>query len=161
MNKFYFILFIIVLAVSLSAQSDIVPAGGTATGAGGSATYTVGQIAVQRATDGTKYIIEGVQQPYEIQGVGVNNYPGINLQAVVYPNPTQHYVQLRVTNYEIPSYGLTAQLFDANGKFLEEYIVTGPETKMDLEKYPTASYQLRILNKDMLLKTFKIVKHAM
>ena len=161
MNKFYFILFISVLAVSISAQSDIVPAGGTATGAGGSATYTVGQIAVQRATDGTKYIIEGVQQPYEIQGVGVNNYPGINLQAVVYPNPTQHYVQLRVTNYEIPSYGLTAQLFDANGKFLEEYIVTGPETKMDLEKYPTASYQLRILNKDMLLKTFKIVKHAM
>ena len=156
MKKFYFILFISVLAVSLSAQSDIVTAGGTATGAGGSATYTV-----QRATDGTKYIIEGVQQPYEIQGVGVNNYPGINLQAVVYPNPTQHYVQLRVTNYEIPSYGLTAQLFDANGKFLEEYIVTGPETKMDLEKYPTASYQLRILNKDMLLKTFKIVKHAM
>ena len=161
MNKFYFILFISVLAVSLSAQSDIVPAGGTATGAGGSATYTVGQIAVQRATDGTKYIIEGVQQPYEIQGVGVNNYPGINLQAIVYPNPTQHYVQLRVTNYEIPSYGLTAQLFDANGKFLEEYIVTGPETKMDLEKYPTASYQLRILNKDMLLKTFKIIKHAL
>lgn len=91
----------------------------------------------------------------------MNNYPGINLQAVVYPNPTQHFVQLRVTNYEIPGYGLTAQLFDANGKFLEEYIVTGPETKMDLEKYPTASYQLRILNKDMLLKTFKIVKHAM
>ena len=161
MKKFYFILFISILAVSLSAQSDVVTAGGTAIGAGGSATYTVGQIAVQRATDGSKYIIEGVQQPYEIQGVGVNNYPGINLQAVVYPNPTQHYVQLRVTNYEIPSYGLTAQLFDANGKFLEEYIVTGPETKMDLEKYPTASYQLRILNKDMLLKTFKIIKHAM
>ncbi|MCR5550516.1 MAG: T9SS type A sorting domain-containing protein [Bacteroidales bacterium] len=161
MKKIYILLIFSAISVTLFGQSDIVTAGGTATGAGGSATYTVGQIAVQRATDGSKYIIEGVQQPYEIQGVGVNNYPGINLQAVVYPNPTQHFVQLRVTNYEIPGYGLTAQLFDANGKFLEEYIVTGPETKMDLEKYPTASYQLRILNKDMLLKTFKIVKHAM
>ncbi len=140
MKKIYILLIFSAISVTLFGQSDIVTAGGTATGAGGSATYTVGQIAVQRATDGSKYIIEGVQQPYEIQGVGVNNYPGINLQAVVYPNPTQHFVQLRVTNYEI---------------------VTGPETKMDLEKYPTASYQLRILNKDMLLKTFKIVKHAM
>ena len=131
MKKIYILLIFSAISVTLFGQSDIVTAGGTATGAGGSATYTVGQ------------------------------YPGTNLQAVVYPNPTQHYVQLRVTNYEIPSYGLTAQLFDANGKFLEESIVTGPETKLDPAKYPTASYQLRILNKDMLLKTFKIVKHAM
>lgn len=159
MKNLFITLFFSVLATAMFAQSAIVPVGGTASGSGGSATYTVGQIAVQRADNGSYYIIEGVQQPYEIQVVGINEYPGIALQAIVYPNPTQHFVQLRITNYEIPAEGLTAQLFDANGKFLHEYKVTSMETKMDLEMYPTATYQLRVLNGSKLLKTFKVVKH--
>lgn len=70
MKKIYILLIFSTISVTLFGQSDIVTAGGTATGAGGSATYTVGQIAVQRATDGSKYIIEGVQQPYEIRAWG-------------------------------------------------------------------------------------------
>ena len=159
MKNLFITLFFSVLATAMFAQSAIVPVGGTASGSGGSATYTVGQIAVQRASNGSYFIIEGVQQPYEIQVVGINEYPGIALQAIVYPNPTQHFVQLRITNYEIPAEGLTAQLFDANGKFLHEYRITDMETKMDLEIYPTATYQLRVMNGSHLLKTFKVVKH--
>ena len=159
MKNLFITLFFSVLATAMFAQSAIVPVGGTASGSGGSATYTVGQIAVQRASNGSYFIIEGVQQPYEIQVVGINEYPGISLQAIVYPNPTQHFVQLRITNYEIPEQGLTAQLFDANGKFLHEYRITDMETKMDLEIYPTATYQLRVMNGSTLLKTFKVIKH--
>ncbi|MBO4503547.1 MAG: T9SS type A sorting domain-containing protein [Bacteroidales bacterium] len=159
MKNLFITLFFSVLATAMFAQSAIVPVGGTASGSGGSATYTVGQIAVQRASNGSYFIIEGVQQPYEIQVVGINEYPGIALQAIVYPNPTQHFVQLRITNYEIPAEGLTAQLFDANGKFLHEYRITDMETKMDLEIYPTATYQLRVMNGSTLLKTFKVIKH--
>ena len=159
MKNLFITLFFSVLATAMFTQSAIVPVGGTASGSGGSATYTVGQIAVQRASNGSYFIIEGVQQPYEIQVVGINEYPGIALQAIVYPNPTQHFVQLRITNYEIPAEGLTAQLFDANGKFLHEYRITDMETKMDLEIYPTATYQLRVMNGSTLLKTFKVIKH--
>lgn len=159
MKNLFITLFFSVLATAMFAQSAIVPVGGTASGSGGSATYTVGQIAVQRASNGSYFIIEGVQQPYEIQVVGINEYPGIALQAIVYPNPTQHFVQLRITNYEIPAEGLTAQLFDANGKFMHEYRITDMETKMDLEIYPTATYQLRVMNGSTLLKTFKVIKH--
>lgn len=158
MKKAFITLFISVLALLSMAQSDIVPAGGTATGAGGSATYTVGQIAVQRMENGDKYIIEGVQQPYEIQTVGIDDHPGISLEAIVYPNPTQHYVQLRISNYMIPDYGLKAQLYDANGRLLQIFTISDFETKMDLEQYPTASYQLRVYDDKQLLKTFKIVK---
>lgn len=158
MKKAFITLFISVLVLLSMAQSDIVPAGGTATGAGGSATYTVGQIAVQRMENGDKYIIEGVQQPYEIQTVGIDDHPGISLEAIVYPNPTQHYVQLRISNYMIPDYGLKAQLYDANGRLLQIFTISDFETKMDLEQYPTASYQLRVYDDKQLLKTFKIVK---
>lgn len=159
MKKLFTTLFISVLAITVVAQSDIVPAGGTASGSGGSATYTVGQIAIQRAEGNGKYMIEGVQQPYEIQTVGVNDYPGITLEAIVFPNPTQHSVQLRIKNFEIPDYGLKAQLFDGNGKLLEIYTISDFDTKIDMEKYPTATYQLRVLDNDHLLKTFKVVKH--
>ena len=159
MKKIYVVLIFSAISLTLFGQSDIVTAGGTATGAGGSATYTVGQIAVQRATDGSKYIIEGVQQPYEIQTVGVNNYPGIQLEAVLYPNPTAHSVQLKISNYEIPSDGLKAQLFDKSGKLLRVFDVFDLLTRMDLSEYPSATYQLRIMDGKQLLKTFQIVKN--
>lgn len=48
--KQIFIFSLLFLSVVIaSAQSDFVPVGGTATGASGSVTYTVGQIAVQGA----------------------------------------------------------------------------------------------------------------
>ena len=145
-------------AAALFAQSAVVPAGGTATGAGGTVTYTVGQTADQQVNGGAKYIIEGVQQPYEIQTVGVNDYPGITLEAVPFPNPTISWVQLRITDFEMPDGGLTAQLYDQNGKLLEIFTVLDLETRMDLSRYPTAAYQLRVMSGSTLLKTFKVVK---
>ena len=145
-------------AVSAFAQSDFVPAGGVATGEAGTVTYTVGQIAVQNADNGDKNVLEGVQQPYEIQTVGVDDYPGITLDAVVYPNPTQHSVQLKISNYEIPDNGLKAQLYDANGKLLEIYTISDLLTQFDLSRFPTATYQLRVMEGNRLLKTFRVVK---
>lgn len=144
--------------VIASAQSDFVPVGGTATGASGSVTYTVGQIAVQGAGNGDKSVLEGVQQPYEIQTVGVDDYPGITLDAVVYPNPTRNYVQLRISNFDIPEQGLAAQLYDANGKLLEIYTVSDLLTQFDLSNYPTATYQLRVMDGKRVMKTFRVVK---
>ena len=160
MKKLCFLLFFSMLTFAVFSQSAVVPAGGTATGNGGSATYTVGQIADQRVEASGKYIIEGVQQPFEISGVGVNNYPGIQLEAVIYPNPTNQFVRLRISNFEIPDYGLSAQLYDINGKLLQVFNVADLETEMDLSTYSAATYHLRVMDNDRLLKTFKIVKNT-
>lgn len=159
MKKFYFLLLFSALVFSAFCQDAVVPAGGTASGNGGSATYTVGQIADQRVEAGGKYIVEGVQQPYEIQTVGVNNYPGILLEAVIYPNPTPNIVRLRISNYEIPEEGLSAVLYDMHGRLLQVFPVADLETQMDLSKYPSATYQLCVMDNDRTLKTFKIVKN--
>lgn len=157
--KQIFIFSLLFLSVVIaSAQSDFVPVGGIATGASGSVTYTVGQIAVQGAGNGDKSVLEGVQQPYEIQTVGVDDYPGITLDAVVYPNPTRNYVQLRISNFDIPEQGLAAQLYDANGKLLEIYTVSDLLTQFDLSNYPTATYQLRVMDGKRVMKTFRVVK---
>lgn len=159
MKKISLILFFSVLTVSLFGQSAVVPAGGTASGNGGSATYTVGQIADQRMESTGKYIIEGVQQPYEISTVGVNDYPGIQLEAVLFPNPTLDYVNLRISNFELPEHGLIAQLYDNNGRLLKVFTIKDQLTKMDLSVYPSATYQLRVMDEKRQLKTFQIVKN--
>ena len=150
-----------IITVSVFAQSAVVPAGGTATGTGGTVTYTVGQIADQRVVGNGQYIIEGVQQPYEIQVVGINNYPGINLSAKVYPNPTTNKVVLSISDYDIPSSGLTLQVFDFNGKQLKSMVIKDAETEIDFSEYAAATYQLRVVNRKQVVKTFKVVKNSL
>lgn len=160
-RKIFAFVILSVITFSLFAQSAVVPTGGTANGSGGTVTYTVGQIADQKVEGGSRYIIEGVQQPYEIQVVGINSYPGINLSAVVYPNPTANKVVLSIRDYEIPSSGLTLQLYDLNGKHLKTMIIKDADTEIDFSGYAAATYQLRIVNDKQLLKTFKVVKNSL
>lgn len=159
-NLFAFVFFSMI-TISLFAQSAVVPAGGSATGNGGTVTYTVGQIADQKVEGGGRYVIEGVQQPYEIQVVGINSYSGINLTAIVYPNPTVDKVMLSIRDYEIPSTGLTLQLYDLNGKFLKTMVITDADTEIDFSEYAASTYQLRVVNQKQLLKTFKVVKNSL
>lgn len=160
-RKIFFCVFVSIITSSMFAQSAVVTAGGTANGSGGSATYTVGQIADQRVEGSGKYIIEGVQQPYEIQTVGIDNYPNITLNAVVYPNPTIDKVVLSISNFDIPSSGLTMQLFDFNGKQLKTMLIKEAQTEIDFSSYAAATYQLRVVNGKKVMKTFKVVKNSL
>ena len=158
MKKLFTTLFLtIALFAMVSAQSAIVPTGGTASGNGGTVTYTVGQIAVQTNSDGTTTISEGVQQPFEISVVGVDDYPGITLNAVIYPNPTQGIVQLEITNFQLEG---EIHVYDVSGKFLLKKTIEGQTTQMDLSTYAPGTYYLSVYSNSQKLKTFKVVKAA-
>jgi len=142
------------------AQSAIVPVGGDAQSNSGSVSYTVGQIAVQTSVNGngSVSVTEGVQQPYEIQTVGVDNYPQISLNAVVYPNPTDNIAQLQLNGFEIPSDGLRAILYDGNGKQLQTLTITDDLTSFQIGRYATGTYYLELRDGKRVLKTFKVVR---
>ena len=155
-----FIVFLLSLAGATFAQSAIVPLGGDTQSNSGSVSYTVGQIAVESAanSNGSVTIAEGVQQPYEIMTVGVDEYPQIALNAVVYPNPTENLVQLRLNGFEIPADGLRAILYDGNGKQLQSLMVTDDLTAFQIGQYATGTYYLELRDGKRVLKTFKIVR---
>jgi len=141
-------------------QSAIVPLGGDAQGSGGSVSYTVGQVVTQTAanSNGSISVAEGVQQPYEIQAVGVNNYPQISLKASVYPNPTENMAQLELNGFELPDGGLQANLYDSKGKLLQRIRVTSDVTEFQIGQYATGTYYLELRHDKQLLKTFKVVR---
>ncbi len=142
------------------AQSAIVSVGGDAQSATGSVSYTVGQIAVKSVANssGSISVAEGVQQPYEIQTVGVDDYPQIVLDAVVYPNPTENFAQLKLNGFEIPTSGLQAHLFDGAGRLLQLLTVTDELTAFQIGQYATGTYYLELRDGKRTLKTFKIVR---
>ena len=155
-----FIVFLLSLAGATFAQSAIVSLGGDTQSNSGSVSYTVGQIAVESAanSNGSVTIAEGVQQPYEIMTVGVDEYPQIALNAVVYPNPTENLAQLRLNGFEIPADGLRAILYDGNGKQLQSLMVTDDLTAFQIGQYATGTYYLELRDGKRVLKTFKVVR---
>ena len=115
---------------------------------------------MQRASNdsGSTTVQEGVQQPYEIMTIGVDEYPQIVLNAVVYPNPTQNVAQLKLNGYEIPAGGLRAILYDGNGKQLQHIIITEDITPFQIGQYATGTYYLELRDSQRVLKTFKVIR---
>ncbi len=160
MKKFTIFAILLCIAGVVAAQSAIVPVGGDASSSSGSVSYTVGQIAVQTTTSsgGSVSVAEGVQHPYEIMTVGVDDYPQIALDAVVYPNPTENLAQLRLNGFEVPADGLHATLYDAGGKRLQTIPVTDDLTTFQIGQYATGTYFLELRDGKRILKTFKVVR---
>lgn len=161
MKKVFSAISLILLAVmSLSAQSALVGTGGEASGSGGSVSYSVGQIAVQSNSEGSTSISEGVQQPYEIDVVGVDNYPDITLNAILYPNPTQGNLQLVMSNDQLQMVNgqWLINVFDTNGKYLFSKQINSETTQLDLSPYATGTYYINVCSGKDVMKTFKVVK---
>ena len=150
-------IFFILHGIAASAQSVIVPFGGDATDGSVTVSYTVGQVAVQANSDGGTTIYEGVQQPYEIQIIGIDDYPGITLNAMVYPNPTVGNVQLTMNNVQLEG---EVKVFDANGKFLFSREIEGGTTEIPMSDLSAGTYFVNVVNEKQVLKTFKVVKMA-
>lgn len=149
--------FLSLCCTALWSQSVIVPFGGDATDGSVTVSYTVGQVAVQANSDGSTTIYEGVQQPYEIQIIGIDNYPGITLNAVVFPNPTVGNVELTMNNVQLEG---EVRVFDMNGKFLFVKKIEGENTEIPMSDLSAGAYFVNVVNGTQVLKTFKVIKLA-
>ena len=145
----------LICTVGLHAQETVPATGGDATGTGGTASYTIGQVVYTTATGTNGSVAQGVQQPYEISTtVGINETT-INLELSVYPNPTTDFLTLKVEKTE----GLSYQLYDLQGKAIASKTVNGTSTNIGLEEQPTATYFLNVVKNNQIVKTFKIIKN--
>ena len=150
--------FLLVLGLTgLQAQTSVDATGGNATGSGGSASYSVGQVVYQTHTGTTGSVAQGVQQPYEISVVtGIEEAKGINLSVSAYPNPTSDYLTLSIEKFDISN--LSYQLYDINGKLLQNEKITGKQTSIVMSNLVPANYFVKVIQGNEVIKTFKIIK---
>ena len=139
----------------INAQETVTAAGGEATGTGGTASYSVGQVVYTTNTGTNGSVAQGVQQPYEISVITGINETAINLEMIVYPNPTKNYLTLKVED----NVNLSYQLYDLQGKVIEDKKVTADNTTIKMEALPKATYFLRVTDNNKTVKTFKVIKN--
>lgn len=142
----------------IQAQESINAAGGDATGTGGSASYSVGQLVYTTNTGTNGSASQGVQQAYEISEITeVNDVIGINLSVSAFPNPTTDYLNLEVDNNNGSS--VKYQLFNISGKLLESKSFETMQTKIYMKNFAPAVYFLKVIENNKEIKTFKIIKN--
>jgi hypothetical protein len=146
-----------IFSVGVQAQETVPAAGGEATGSGGTSSYTLGQIVYATHTGSNGSVAQGVQQPYEISATIGIEVTEINLELVAYPNPTNNALTLNIRNYNNEK--LTYQVYDMQGKIIENGTVKSNFTDISLEGQPVATYFINITKNNQLIKTFRIVKN--
>lgn len=149
---------ILILAYcSVFGQQQPVSAGGEATGSGGNSSYSIGQIAQNYSIGSNGSVAEGLQQPFEISTLGFDNFPNINLEIAVYPNPTTNNITLKIGDFSVEN--LSYQMFDVTGKQIANEKISNPKISISLENQSSGIYFLNIQDINKTLKTFKIIKN--
>lgn len=142
----------------LQAQTSVNATGGNSSGSGGSASYSVGQVVYTTNTGTSGSMAQGVQQPYEISVVtSIEEAKGINLTVSAYPNPTTDYLTLEVKEFELSN--LNFQLYDMNGKLLQNEKIIGSQTSIVMSNLVPATYFVRVIQGNQSIKEFKIIKN--
>jgi len=135
--------------------------GGNAIGAGGIASYTMGQLFVNTMIGKYSSVFQGVQQPFEVSKVTGIDQDKISLIYTVYPNPTNYSFTLLIKSDQLSDFSY--QLLDITGKMLETKSVSNAETTIFMNTYARGSYILKIMELKKIssidVKIFKIEKN--
>lgn len=156
--KLFVILLLGLGLTGLQAQTSVNASGGKASGSGGSVSHSVGQVVYTTNSGTNGSVIQGVQQPFEISVVtGLEEAKGITLLVTAYPNPTTDYLTLRIDKFEISN--LSYQLYDMNGRLLQNEKITGSQTSIVMSNLVPATYFVKVTQGNEEVKTFKIIKN--
>ena len=158
-KKLTSIMFLILGFIGLHAQDSLTSAGGKATGSGGTASYSVGQVVYTTNTGTNGSVAQGVQQVYKISTVRLGTRetePNISLS--IFPNPTKDNLTLKIGDYNNEK--LSFRLYDMLGKLLSNGKIVTQETKIEMTNLPSTTYFVNVINQEnKKVQTFKIIKN--
>jgi hypothetical protein len=139
------------------AQESTNSSGGDATGSGGTAAYSIGQVVYTTYTGSSGSVAQGVQQAYEIFTVDIEETT-LSISLIAFPNPTADNLTLQISDFNKEK--LTYQFYDIGGKLLSNGQVTGQQTEINTSSLPPATYFINVLNQeDKKVQSFKIIKN--
>lgn len=144
-------------SITIHAQNVVNSSSGKGSATSGSVSYSVGYISYTNASDASGSVSNGVQQPYEFNTVGIDDRNDINLEMILYPNPTNEFIKLK---YETESFNnLSYELFDINGKLIQQNKIEASETNISMQNLAKSSYFLNVIESGKQIKSFKIIKN--
>ncbi len=153
-SKFFVTGALLLFTYAVIAQNVVVPAGGDAANDDVSISYTVGQVVYSTTVNDHHYIIEGVQQPFEIDVVTSSGADYEEVVCNIYPNPTNAHLTLEVSTLTNCSYVLV----NGKGQRLLQGSIKEHPVSLNLKLYPQGTYFVNVLSENQSVKTFQIIK---
>lgn len=139
---------------SLKAQERTLSSGGEASGSSGNVSYSIGLVDYSHMDGSQNSVTEGLQQPYELFSLGIENDPSTEFQ--VYPNPFQDLLIIKQTTLE--GVDILGQIFDATGQLVWEGTLNHTNTTIDLKTLAPASYHLQLTPSGLTTRTYQLIK---
>ena len=155
MRKLFILMF---LSAGLSAQSIskqvIAPLGGTNLNGNNQLSYTVGEIVIggMKAEDGSFQLGNGYYPSLNLTTLSIES-PKTNLLVKIYPNPTKEVIFITHPS----SNSFKVFISDLTGKVLLQKEV-GKQEPINIERYPTGTYLIKVTTEDKKTNSYKIIK---
>ncbi len=141
-------------SVSL-AQEVVSSQGDSYSNANGSIDFTIGEVVINTASNGTNDLTQGFHQTHW-NFVGLEDLEP-NFDATIFPNPTDDFLNVKTDSFNSTRY----TMYDQRGRKVAEGILTGEMTSIPVAQFQSGPYELTLSSSkdDTLLKRFKLVKH--
>ena len=155
MRKLFILMF---LSAGLSAQSIskqvIAPLGGTNLNGNNQLSYTVGEIVIggMTAEDGSFQLGNGYYPSLNLTTLSIES-PKTNLLVKIYPKPTKEVIFITHPS----SNSFKVFISDLTGKVLLQKEV-GKQEPINIERYPTGTYLIKVTTEDKKTNSYKIIK---
>ena len=147
----------LLFSMTSMAQQAVLPASSNATGTGGSASYSVGQVSFKTVESQAGTVTQGVQQPYEILFMtGVDDQKSTSLTCKVYPNPVAAELTLKIEK-PVPV-NLRYEVRNELGAIVAEGQAGNGETIIPVSGFPAGIYIVILLEDQKQKTTWKVIK---
>lgn len=159
MNRHKFIipaLIFMLFTVISESQEVVAPAGNHFANEEIQISWTLGEPVIETISNGQAHLTQGFHQPILII-TALAEIPDISISILAYPNPTSNYLNVKIN--KLPGAKLYYILYNIEGKILQTKPLISDVTEIPMNNYVSATYFLKISNKNKCLKIFKIVKN--
>lgn len=151
----YIITSILWWPIFINAQSidmEIISGSGFSNANNNGVSWSLGELAIQEIKSNNNIITQGFHQGDLIVTSLFENERDIAIE--VYPNPTITSINIKTDIQE----SLNCKLYNLQGKLVDNRMTMGQLSTIQMDEFPAGAYYLQILNRDRVVKVFKIQK---
>ena len=155
--KYSFIILILLLAGSAVSAQEVVSSNGDSKSAGGiEVSWTIGEVLIETFISDATALTQGFHQTrLMVTAISDVLFPGLEIK--VFPNPTPDIITIHFSEYID---GSKYWLFDMTGKLLENKLINSEDTEINMNRYASGQYILKLTNKSrQAIQTFQVVKY--
>jgi len=152
LKKHTLFLFSLLSTLAVKSQYVISNQGDSYIDSNASIDFSIGEVVTFTGTTSDYNLTQGFHQT-NWSFVSIENHVP-SYQAVIYPNPTDEFLNIKASLYENISY----LLYDEMGKLILQGRLLSEQTALEVSPLATGRYSLILSNSKENLKTFNIIK---